>query len=186
MTRLLLGALLVLGIATPPAGAQAPTTVIIVRHAERATEPADDPVLTPAGSERAEALLAAVRGAGITHILTTELSRTRLTAAPTATALGITPATVSTRSPQHVAAVIDSVRARAGGVILVVGHSNTVPGIVNGLGGQAPEICDMEYDNLYVVTLPPAGANPRVIRSRYGRATPVAADCSPMMVPTRK
>lgn len=171
--------LLLLG-ATSTLHAQAapgPTTVIVVRHAERAAEPANDPVLTPAGSERAEALLAAVRGAGITHILTTSLQRTGLTAAPTARALGITPVAVNPRSRNHVAEVVDSVRARAGGVVLVVGHSNTVPDIVKALGGEAPPICDAEYDNLYVVTLPSSGEGARVIRSRFGAATPVAADC---------
>ena len=157
------------------------TTVIIVRHAERAVEPKGDPVLTAAGTARAEALREAVRGAGITHVLTTTLQRTALTAAPTAAALGLTPVAVNVRSPNHIGEVVDSIRARAGGVILVVGHSNTVPVIVNSLGGQAPEICDEEYDNLYVVTLPSAGGPARVIRGRFGVATPVREGCGAML-----
>jgi broad specificity phosphatase PhoE len=153
------------------------TTVIIVRHAERAAEPKGDPVLTAAGEARAEALLEAVRGAGVTHVLVTTLQRTALTAAPTAHALGLVPAAVNVRSQRHVAEVVDSIRARAGGVVLVVGHSNTVPAIVSALGGEAPEICDEEYDNLYVVTLPSAGGQARVIRGRFGVATPVDPGC---------
>lgn len=157
------------------------TTVILVRHAERAALPAGDPTLTDEGTARAEALLDAVRGAGITHILTTTLQRTGLTAAPTAAALGITPATVNPRSSTHIADVVAAVRERAGGVVLVVGHSNTVPAIVNALGGRAPEICDAEYDNMYVVTLAAGGGATRVIRSRYGVATPVGTGCNPMV-----
>ena len=161
------------------------TTVIIVRHAERAAAPAADPVLTPAGTARADALLEAVRGAGITHVLTTSLQRTVLTAAPIASALGITPTVVNPRSPTHIADVVAAVRERTGGVVLVVGHSNTVPGIVHALGGRAPEICDNEYDNMYVVTLPPAPAAARVVRARYGVATPVDGGCNLMMQVTK-
>lgn len=182
MRRLFLFLLLV-GIPIGASGQE--TTVIIVRHAERAAEPAADPVLTPAGTARAEALLEAVRGAGITHVLTTSLQRTGLTAAPTAAALGLTPVAVNPRSPTHVADVVAAVRERTGGVVLVVGHSNTVPGIVNALGGMAPEICDGEYDNFYVVTLARDGRPARVIRSRYGVATPAGPSCSPMVPVTK-
>lgn len=185
MTRLLIVCLTALGLNALPLAAQGSTTVIVVRHAERAAQPANDPVLTLAGTARAEALLDAVRGAGITHVLVTDLQRTRLTAEPVAQALGLTPAVVSARAPNHVQAVADSIRARAGGVILVVGHSNTVPGIVTALGGTAPAICDDEYDNFYVVTLPASGGATRVIRSRFGTATPVGEGCA-AMVPVRK
>jgi broad specificity phosphatase PhoE len=161
------------------------TTVILVRHAEKTAEPASDPLLSPSGTARADALREAVKGAGITHILTTTLQRTVLTAAPTAAALGIAPSTVNPRSGTHIDDVVAAVRQRAGGVVLVVGHSNTVPAIVNALGGNAPEICDDEYDNMYVVTLAANGGAPRVIRSRYGVATPVGTSCNPM-VPVSK
>lgn len=173
-------------LAAVPIGASAQkTTVIIVRHAEKTAEPAGDPLLSPAGVARAEALLESVRGAGVTHVLTTSLRRTVLTAAPTASALGISAATVNPRSPTHVADVVAAIRERAGGVVLVVGHSNTVPAIVNALGGRAPEICDDEYDNLYVVTLPAGGGATRVIRSRYGVPTPVGVSCNPMVPVTK-
>ncbi len=161
------------------------TIVILVRHAEKTAEPASDPLLSPVGIARADALLESVRGAGITHILTTTLHRTVFTAAPTANALGIASVPINPRSANHVADVVAAIRERAGGVVLVVGHSNTVPGIVNALGGQAPEICDNEYDNMYVMTLPLAGGTPRVIRSRYGVATPVDDGCN-LMVPVVK
>ncbi len=38
----------------------------------------------------------------------------------------------------------------AGGVVLLVGHSNTVPAIIKALGGPDVTIGDMEYDNLFI------------------------------------
>ena len=72
------------------------------------------------------------------------------------------------------------VQAHAGGVVLVVGHSNTIPAIVTALGApQPPPICDSEYDDLYVVTLAP-NAPAHVIRARYGAPSPAEAGCAAM------
>ena len=61
---------LTLLLALPAATLQAQeTTIIIVRHAERAAEPANDPVLTEAGTARANSLLESVRHAGITQAI---------------------------------------------------------------------------------------------------------------------
>src|SRR5438105_14696907 len=59
------------------------TTVLIVRHAEKAAEPADDPPLTAAGDARARELWVAIKDAGVTAVITTQLLRTRATAQPT-------------------------------------------------------------------------------------------------------
>src|ERR1700694_910208 len=63
--------------------------LVLVRHADKAAEPADDPPLTAAGAKRAQDLAAALRTAGVTAIITTQLRRTRETAQPLATALGL-------------------------------------------------------------------------------------------------
>src|SRR5215467_14078068 len=78
-------------VATSAVVAFAQTTVIIVRHAEKAAEPADDPPLTAAGEKRAQDLWLAVKDAGVSAVITTQYARTRATAAPTATAGHITP-----------------------------------------------------------------------------------------------
>lgn len=163
------------GLAAAPAAAQQATTVLVVRHAERAGDPATDPVLSPAGEVRAQALADVLAFTHLTGIVTSQARRTQLTAAPTARAAGLAPVVVSTAggTPLHVRAVADTVRARfTGGTVLVVGHSNTVAGIVRALGGpQLPEPCDSEFSALYVLVLRP-GAEPSLTRARYGPEDP--------------
>ena len=160
----------------------ATTTIILVRHAEKGDAPANDPGLTEAGTARARALMAIAHDAGVTAVITTQFARTRETARPTAEALGITPevARAGGSAAQHAQDVARMAQAHAGGVVLVVGHSNTIPAIVAALGApQPPPICDSEYDDLYVVTIPASGSA-RVIRARYGEPSPVEAGCGAM------
>ncbi|MEP6494714.1 MAG: phosphoglycerate mutase family protein [bacterium] len=157
--------------------AAAPITAIFVRHAEKAATPADDPPLTAAGEMRARELVDVVRDAHVTAIITTQFARTRGTAQPSAAALGITPEAMPASSPAHVQDVAAAIRTHAGQTVLVVGHSNTVPAIIEALGGTRPlSICDLVYDNLYVVTIPPTGAV-GVVHSKYGAASPADVSC---------
>jgi hypothetical protein len=51
---------------------------------------------------------------------------------------------------------------------LVVGHSNTLPAIIEALGAPLPApIGDDDYGDLFVVILE-AGRTPLVVRTRYG------------------
>jgi broad specificity phosphatase PhoE len=151
-----------------PAGS---TTIIIVRHGEKAAEPAADPPLTPAGVVRARALADLVKDAGVTAIVSTQLQRTRLTVAPTAAKLGITAEIIDARLTPR--ATADSILAKhRGQTVLVSGHSNTVPAIIAAFGAPQPaDICDSGYDNVFVVTVPPSGGA-SVTRLHFGLATP--------------
>jgi broad specificity phosphatase PhoE len=163
-----------------PGGKQ--TTVILVRHAEKAAQPTSDPPLTDEGKARAEALWTAVKDAGVSAVVTTQFARTVQTAAPTVTNLGITPDVVNASGANHPAQVASLVKTKhAGQVVLVVGHSNTVPAIIAALGAkEPPAICDEAYDNFYVVTIDVNG-KASLIHSRFGIATPVGATCGAMM-----
>jgi len=157
--------------------------VILARHAEKATTPADDPPLTEAGRARAQALATAVRSAGLGAVIVTPLARTRATAAPSAQAFGLTPIEVPVRGgiAEHVAAVAAQVRALPPGTaVLVVGHSNTIPAIVTALGGPTlPELCDNQYSVLYVMSLPAEGPA-RLVTASYGVPDPPLAGCPAM------
>jgi len=157
-----------------------PTVVLLVRHAEKAAQPPQDPPLSEAGAARAQALVGVARDAGVTAIITTQYERTRKTAEPTATALHVTPEVVEAGAVQHAKAVADQILKHPGGTVLVVGHSNTVPAIVGALGAPRPrDLCDSEYDQLFVVVIGDAGP-PRLIRSRYGAASADDPACAAM------
>ena len=158
-----------------------PTVVLLVRHAEKADQPAQDPPLTIEGRARAEALALVARDAGVAAIITTQFARTRETAAPVAKTTGVTLEVVSAGGGgQHAQAVASAARKHAGKTVLVVGHSNTIPAIVGALGApRPPDLCDAEYDALFVVVIGDEGA-PRLVKSRYGVPTPVGEGCAAM------
>jgi broad specificity phosphatase PhoE len=169
--------LLVCGWAMPQDRGQ--VTVVLVRHAERAETPVDDPGLNPAGQARAAALVDVARKANVTAIMTTQLLRTRNTAEPTAKALGITPQVLNAGDTRHVQNVAAAIRMHAGKTVLVVGHSNTVPAILEALGvKERASICEMEYDQVFTVKIA-ADGTASVSRSTYGRETPMDANCRP-------
>lgn len=178
LTPLACGASLQAQSAAVTPNSAATTVVILVRHAEKAPAPANDPVLDSIGTRRAEMLLDVVRDASVAAVYTTPYARTRLTAQPVASALGLAPNVVEVKggTPAHVRAVADRVLAeQRGRTSLVVGHSNTIPLIVRALGGAAPEqLEDHEYDNLFIVTIPASGAV-TTVRARYGPANPASA-----------
>lgn len=167
-----LRALLLLFVLSSGAIAQVqPITVILVRHGEKAAEPKEDPPLTAEGQIRAEDLLKAVRDAGITAIYSTVTVRTQSTAQVVADGLKL-PITNTPVLNRSVPAYADSVAARVrreGGVVLVVGHSNTMGAVIKSLGGpDIGEITDPEHDNLFVVTVQD-GKPTRLLRAKYGR-----------------
>ena len=138
------------------------TVVVVVRHAEKATDDPKDPSLSETGKARAEALALALKGLPLQHAISTQYKRTHDTAAPAAKANGI---------EVHVKPVNDANSAtyardlaahirhdHAGQNLLIVGHSNTVPEIVQAFTGVAPApIAEDEFDRVYVVTLPADG-----------------------------
>jgi broad specificity phosphatase PhoE len=156
-------------LAAVPVSAQV-TTVLVVRHAEKMPTPANDPHLDRAGRARAVALAHVAGASGVTAIYATNFLRTQETVAPLAAALGLTPIVMDATQTEQ---LIEDIRSnRRGQTVLVCGHSNTVPEIVEGLSGVVIEpIPDNRYDGLYVVTRHDNESG-RAVRVRYGKPTP--------------
>lgn len=138
--------------------------IFVVRHAERADGGASpksmtaspDPALSPAGHARAKALASLLRAAGIKRIYVTEFTRARQTAEPIAASADVEIATVPSKDTDGLVRTI-AVGGSGAGAALVVGHSNTVPAILEALGVREPiAIADDEYDNLFVVVRGPS------------------------------
>ena len=152
MKRLLLAAALSLATALPVAA----QTVVIVRHAEKADASAD-PLLSEAGQARARALAVQLADAHPSVILTSPLQRTILTAAPTAEYHSVASEAVPLDGglPAHLAAIVARVEAAPDdAVVLIVGHSNTVPLIARALGyAEAADMPECEYDRMTTLHL---------------------------------
>jgi 2,3-bisphosphoglycerate-dependent phosphoglycerate mutase len=145
------------------------TVVFVVRHAEKQDTSPDTP-LSAEGRERAEELARVLGQCGVQVIHQTEFRRTQQTAAPLAADMGLTPVQLPSADVVGLVAAIQG--TERGKVIVVVGHSNTVPDIINQLTGiTVPAITEPEFDNLYQVILPRCGSK-RVLHMEYGERTP--------------
>lgn len=149
--------------------APGPTIVILVRHAEKTPTAADDPPLSEAGVGRALELAHTLEGAGLKGIFTSQYRRTRETAEPLAKLLKLPITQIDATNAGAFASQIKE--KHDGDTILVVGHSNTVPKIMEELGvPNAPAMKDSDYDNMYVVHLNGAG-EAHLLTLQYGQAT---------------
>lgn len=164
------------------------TVVVIVRHAEKAAAPANDPPLTEAGKVRAEALVAALAGATVGVVMHTPTTRTRDTAMPIARAHNLTPEVLPLGGPAaaHAAQVAEAVMKHAGKTVVVVGHSNTVMRYIEALGGPAnADLCDHQYNGIYTLVI--AHGETRLVAGQYGPENPVQTQaCAGMAAPARQ
>jgi len=172
VSRALLTAVLLL----LPAAAAAQQSIVIVRHAERQTGEGDDG-LSETGRHRADRLAALLKDAGITHIFVSDRRRTLETAQPLAKVRNVSPSRIAIPAQgrgkidpselQVRATLLAISRLPRTAVVLIVGHSNTVPIFLTRLG-YSPSITipETEFDNLFVVT-PRATRAPSVVRLRF-------------------
>lgn len=148
-----------------PAIASAQQMVILVRHAERAdggaaantgmsNAPAD-PGLSAAGEARAARLATLLADSRIKAIFASEFRRTKDTGAPLAAKLKIPVQSVPAKDTPGLVARLK--KDHASDVVLVIGHSNTIPEVIKALGGPAVTMADDEYTAIYVL-VPATGA----------------------------
>lgn len=135
-----------------------PTTVILLRHAERDVLAND---LNEAGRTRAVALPSALAGVEVDAIYSPDLTRNLDTVLPLA------------RDRELEVKVIEATRVaerlvgeNPGKTVLWVGNTTNLPTIYEDLGGTGEP--PVRYGDLFFVRLAPDGAVD-VTRSRYGR-----------------
>lgn len=127
-----LAALALTACATTPA-ADAPRTIYVMRHLNTPAG-ATDPDLTSAGQDNARRLATWFGARKLDALYVSTAKRAQQSVAPLAAAKGLIPILYD---PRDGAGLIAIVKGSAGDV-LVVGHSNTVPDIVEQLGGERP------------------------------------------------
>ncbi len=132
------------------------TTLILIRHAEKDTSALNsgmmqaDPPLSVKGVERSRKLLETLKSYHIDSIFSTNFNRTRNTVLPFATKFNIT---LCLYEPKNQAAFAEKLKKMNGKTILVVGHSNTIPALVNLLIGSTKyaNLADNEYDKIWIL-----------------------------------
>jgi phosphohistidine phosphatase SixA len=153
------------------------TTVFLIRHAEKADAPKEDPPLSEKGRLRAQELARMLAGSGVKAIYTSQYLRTKETAEPLAKQLGLpitaislkmSPANPREVSEQSIAEITGKIYERAGDAALVIGHSNTIPEVIRKLGGDVvPKIDEQKFDDLFIVTVYGKG-KAKVVQMKYG------------------
>jgi len=147
--------------AASPAAAQ--EVVYVVRHAEKIAD-VDDPPLSEQGMTRARMLREFFSDAGLTAVYATDLRRTMETGAMVTEPLGFEVTPVQADSLGSLVARVQ--REQPYGRVLIVGHSNTVPRVLEEYGyPNEITIDDDEYDHLFII-VPAAEGSPLVLRQR--------------------
>ena len=143
-----------------------PTTLILVRHAEKGPEK-PDPDLTDAGRERAALLPSMLGNIEPSAVYATKYRRNQQTAAPTAKRHGL--AVTEYSADKKASAFLGELLTKhPGGAVLVIGHSNTIPGMIAVLTGE-PEAGHLDsYEDLFVITFAELG-RATVVHLKYPR-----------------
>jgi 2,3-bisphosphoglycerate-dependent phosphoglycerate mutase len=142
------------------------TTVILIRHAEKMMDGTSDPDLTESGRNRAVLLADLLSKTKIDAIYSTHFKRTENTVAPLAQRHGLTIQNYDGGKMPEVDAMLSK---HQGGTIVICGHSNTTPAIVNYLTGHNDEFKtfdDSDYGNLVIVSR--CNGEGKVTWLRYG------------------
>lgn len=159
-----------------------PTTIIIARHGNKEDPPKDpkNPALSEKGEARARRLGEALKDAGVDTVYRSDTARAKRTAELAVSALGLTG-----KVTEHVydydtdnSKVPDLAKRLAaeppGHVILFVGHSHSIPVLLDRLGGwKVPAIKtdeDRDFDHVFVVTLNKDGSK-RLLKLGYPPAS---------------
>lgn len=149
---------------------QATTTIIFLRHAEQAPAPASDPGLSPAGEARAAELARVLELTdvvdGVDVIYATQYRRTADTVRPLARARELE--IMRYDAADTVTVLEEILRDHKGRIVVVAGHSNTVPALIAELGGSKHVVIgEGEYDNIFIVSIPWFGKT-KTLRLKYG------------------
>lgn len=150
------------------AAAASAQQVILVRHAELQGAAMANPKNVPLskdGKERAQRLASLLKDSGIAAIYVTDFLRTNQTAQPLSQDLNKKLTVVPKGDPQDLVAQLR--KNYAGQTVLLVGHTDTLPGLVKALGVPSEiKIEAQDYGNIFVVT-PKAEGAPGFLRLRY-------------------
>ena len=122
----------------------------IVRHAEKDTTGGSNADLIAIGRGRAKALQKMLKKVKINGVFSTNTPRTKHTAEPTAKSKHLTVEIYDAKKQKELLAGLVDKK----GKFLIVGHSNTLPQLINILTGndQEKEFSESDYTRFYIVS----------------------------------
>lgn len=134
------------------------TTYILVRHAEKDTTAQGstmmqaDPPLTKQGAERAQRLVETLKKYTPDAIYSTNYIRTKNTVAPLSKKLGLPTLIYNAKELNYFA---EQLLKETDKTIVIAGHSNTTPALVNLLikKNSYPALDESVYNKIYIVTV---------------------------------
>ncbi|MEM6783349.1 MAG: phosphoglycerate mutase family protein [Bacteroidota bacterium] len=134
-----------------------PTVLYLLRHAETG-EASDDPQLSDEGRARAEALAALLADRRITAVYASQFARTQETVQPLADTLGldviVRPLDTSDPRASAAATIREIAAAHFPYQVVVVGHSNTIPAMIEALTDTPmDDLAHDTYGDLFVATI---------------------------------
>ena len=148
---------------------QSTNNIYLVRHAEKSTEPANDPHLTKQGKQRAETLKDLLKNKKINAIFSTETNRTIQTTTPLNRLINIPIQHYGNDSlPGFLQSVIGSKKN-----VLIVGHSNTLIPMIGSLNlpYAIKNIADNDYATLFIIKVK-GGKAIKITKTTYGTNSP--------------
>ncbi len=127
------------------------TKIVIVRHAEKANDGSDNPSLTEAGQERALRLSRLLGDMQVDKLYSTKYKRNVLTLMPLSKLKGLNIDIYEAHDKDFSSWVL---KENAGKNIVICGHSNTVPVLVNAWLGkeQFAQLPDEEYSKIWILS----------------------------------
>jgi 2,3-bisphosphoglycerate-dependent phosphoglycerate mutase len=145
------------------------STYILLRHAEKdtsitgSTAMKADPPLSKEGEQRAQRLPEVLKAYQPDAVYSTNYARTKATVTPVSKKFG---KEIQLYDPKNLAAFAEQLLQEKGKTIIVAGHSNTTPALVNLLikENKYPAIDDSVYDQLWIVTITDGKASAKVLK----------------------
>ena len=150
--RLCLLAIIVLNllVSSSDLSAEEARNIYLVRHAEKQLDGTRDPSLTEEGSLRATNISKQLQNENISSIYSTNYKRTKQTALPLSKRLKID---LTLYNPNQLKDFAKQVLLGKDN-ILIVGHSDTTPQLVELLGGDSHgSMAETVYDRIYLIVI---------------------------------
>ncbi len=128
-----------------------PLKLVLLRHSVKASDGTKDPDLNSSGQKYAEALNRFFSETKFDAAFSTPYKRTRQTIQTVANTNGLT---LKDYQPLDIASILKQIEENGYKTVIVAGHSNTIPFLVNALVPRAnlKELEETDYGKIFIVS----------------------------------